>query len=86
MPQAIPAITPWNQPTTAITTNAWPKLYHWGDFHILESGNLNFSVCEFMVNKKYVARGWQTYIAALLEGSHDSPDTHRARAEGKCQW
>lgn len=61
------------------------KPCHWGDFHIPESGDLNFSVSEFMVNKKYVARGWQTYMAAL-EGNDDSPVTRQARAEEKRQW
>jgi hypothetical protein len=61
------------------------KPCHWGDFKIPEAGDLDFSVSEFMVSKKYVARGWQTYMAAL-EGNDDSPATRQARAEEKRQW
>jgi len=61
------------------------KPCHWGDFHIPESGDLNYSVSEFAVNQKYVARGWQTYMAAL-EGNDDSPATRQARLEERRQW
>jgi hypothetical protein len=61
------------------------KPCHWGDFKIPASGDLDFSVSDFEVNKKYVANGWQTYMAAL-EGNGDSPKTRQARAEEKRLW
>ena len=61
------------------------KPCHWGDFKIPESGDLDFSVSDFEVSAKYVANGWQTYMAAL-QGNDDSARTRQARAEEKCPW
>jgi hypothetical protein len=61
------------------------KPCHWGDFKIPDSGDLDFSVSDFEVAAKYVANGWQTYMAAL-EGQDDSPKTRQARAEEKRPW
>jgi hypothetical protein len=61
------------------------KPCHWGDFKIPESGDLDFSVSDFEVAAKYVANGWQTYMAAL-EGHDDTPKTRQARAEEKRPW
>ena len=61
------------------------KPCHWGDFKIPKSGDLDFSVSDFEAAPKYVANGWQTYMAAL-EGNDDSPKTRQARAEEKRPW
>jgi len=61
------------------------KPCHWGDFKIPESGDLDFSVSDFEVAAKYVANGWQTYMAAL-EGQPDTPKTRQARAEERRPW
>lgn len=61
------------------------KPCHWGDLHIPDSGDLNFGVREFMVSAKYVANGWQTYMAAL-QGNGDTPKTRQAQAEEKRPW
>jgi len=61
------------------------KPCHWGDFKIPESGDLDFSVSDFEVAKKYVPNGWQTYMAAL-EGNGEGPQTRQARTEEKRAW
>ncbi|MFD1874883.1 hypothetical protein [Hymenobacter bucti] len=61
------------------------KPCHWGDFKIPDAGDLDFSVSDFEVAAKYVANGWQTYMAAL-EGQDDTPKTRQARAEEKRPW
>ena len=60
------------------------KPCHWGDFKIPESGDLDFSVSDFEVAKKYVPNGWQTYIAAI-EGA-DNVKTQQAAAEERRPW
>ena len=61
------------------------KPCHWGDFKIPASGDLDNSVSDFEVAPKYVAYGWQTYMAAL-EGNGDTPKFRQARAEEKRPW
>jgi len=70
------------EPLGFIGANYQRKSCHWGDFKIPESGNLDFSVSDFEVDKNYVSNGWQTYMSALA-GSGDSAKTRPARAEEK---
>jgi hypothetical protein len=61
------------------------KPCHWGDFKIPASGDLDNSVSDFEVAPKYLAYGWQTYMAAL-EGNGDTPSFRQAQAEEKRAW
>jgi hypothetical protein len=61
------------------------KACNWGDFKIPEAGDLDFSVSELMINKKYVNNGWQNYMLAL-DADIGKPTNLEARAEEKRQW
>jgi hypothetical protein len=61
------------------------KPCNWGDFKIPEAGDLDFSVSELMINKKYVNNGWQNYMLSL-DADSGKPAALKARAEEKRQW
>ena len=61
------------------------KVCNWGDFKIPQAGGLDFSVSEFMVNKKYEKNGWQNYVLPLDAGD-SKPAANKARTEEKRQW
>ncbi|MFD1258353.1 hypothetical protein ACFQ3S_16225 [Mucilaginibacter terrae] len=61
------------------------KVCNWGDFKIPEAGDLDFSVSELMINKKYVNNGWQNYMLSL-DADSGKPAALKARAEEKREW
>ena len=63
---------------------ATSKPCNWG-VKIPEAGDLDFSVSELMINKKYVNNGWQNYMLSL-EADSGKTAALKARAEEKRQW
>lgn len=60
------------------------KRCNWGDFRIPGSGGLDVGAGEFAVAEKYVANGWESYMAS--SGSPYDPDRLKAVAEEMRHW
>src|SRR5258708_3283393 len=73
--------TTWRSYKTAIT-----KKCNWGDFRIPESLELDGGAGEFVVDKKYIKSGWESYVKAYGPSDATEEESKKALAEEDRKW
>lgn len=62
------------------------KKFHFGDYRIPGSGDLDIGAGEFSVNEKYIKSGWENYVKAWSGTDPKNEDVKKARQEEERNW